>query len=385
MIPYGLHDISEEDVQAVIEVLRSTNITQGPKVPEFESAIADFAGAHHAVAVNSGTSALHIACLALGIGPGDSVWTTPNTFVASANCIRLCGAAVDFVDIHSATYNLCADKLREKLEQAKLRGNLPKAVVPVHFAGQPCDMKEIKVLAEEYGFFVVEDACHAIGSRYFDETVGGCQYSDITIFSFHPVKIITSIEGGVALTNSAELEKKMQLFRGHGVRSGGHCDLDEDAGDWVYQQVCLGYNYRMTDVQAALGLSQLNRLTEFVASRNMLAERYDKLLAAMPLAVPYQHKYCFSSRHLYVVQLKLDKLERSRKEIFDFMRARSIGVHVHYIPVHTQPYYRELGHKIGDYPNAENYYRRALTIPLFSSMSVTHQDEVVRVLEEALQ
>ncbi len=385
MIPYGKQDINQDDINAVVDVLRSDFLTQGPKVPLFEQSIATYCGAEHAVAVNSATSALHIACLALGLGEGDWLWTSPNTFVASANCALYCGARVDFVDIDPQTYNLCADALEQKLIKAERLGKLPKIVIPVHFAGQSCDMSRIHTLSLQYGFKIIEDAAHAIGGKYLNQPIGGCQYSDITVFSFHPVKIITTAEGGVATTNQPGLAEKMQLLRSHGITREEHlmsADLPMD-GAWCYQQVDLGFNYRMTELQAALGLSQITRLDAFVAHRHQLAERYQTALQALPLILPYQSPESDSSFHLYPIQIDARQTAKTRAEVFDVLRALDIGVNVHYIPVHTQPYYQRLGFKIGDYPNAEAYYQKAISIPVYQAMSLQDQDTVVDCLEHA--
>jgi UDP-4-amino-4,6-dideoxy-N-acetyl-beta-L-altrosamine transaminase len=384
MIPYGKQDISQTDIDSVVAVLQSDFLTQGPKVPLFEQTVADYVGAGYGVAVNSATSALHIACLALGLDDGDYLWTSPNTFVASANCGLYCGAIVDFVDIDPQTYNLCAEKLEEKLIQAKAQKKLPKIVIPVHFAGQSCDMQRIHQLSQEYGFCIIEDASHAIGGKYLDKPIGGCQYSDITVFSFHPVKIITTAEGGLATTNNAELAEKMNLLRSHGVTRDPKLMTKEADGGWYYQQVDLGFNYRMTEMQAALGVSQMSRLDDFVSRRHAMQERYHELLVDLPVVVPYKSKDSYSALHLYPIQIELEKVNKSHAQIFEELRANGIGVNLHYIPVHTQPFYQNMGFQIGDFPVAENYYSRAISIPLFHSMTLEQQDEVVRVLREVL-
>ena len=378
MIPYGKQNINQADIDSVVNVLQSEFLTQGPQVPLFEKTVSEYCGVKYGVAVNSATSALHIACLALGLGEGDYFWTSPNTFVASANCGLYCGAKVDFVDIDSKTYNLSTKELEKKLIQAKQDNKLPKIVIPVHFAGQSCDMKKIHSLGKEYGFKIIEDASHAIGGKYLDQSIGCCQYSDITVFSFHPVKIITTAEGGLATTNNKELSEHMQLFRSHGVTRDPKLMIKKAEGGWHYQQVELGFNYRMTELQAALGVSQMKRLDEFVALRHQRQKRYDELLKNLPVVVPYQDMDSYSALHLYPIQIKTDKVKNTRKEIFEALRKNDIGVNVHYIPVHTQPYYENIGFKKGCYPNAEAYYDSAISIPLFSQMSVIQQDMVVK-------
>ncbi len=383
MIPYGRQDIDEADIEAVVEVLRSDFLTQGPRVPQFEQAVAAYCGASHALAVNSATSALHLACLALGLGPGDSLWTSPNTFVASANCGRYCGAEVDFVDIDPLSYNLDPIVLENKLAEAERRERLPKVLVVVHFAGQSCDMQAIAALAQRYGFRIIEDASHALGGEYRGQPVGSCRYSDITVFSFHPVKMITSAEGGMALTNDPELHRRMARLRSHGVvREAEHMD-SPPPGDWYYQQQELGYNYRMNELQAALGLSQLSRLADFVARRRQQARRYQQALADLPLVLPQEATWQRSSWHLYVVRV-LPEAALGRKALYDALRARGIGVQVHYIPVHTQPYYRRLGFRAGQFPHAEAYYRQTLSLPLYPGMNPESQDRVIQVLRELL-
>ena len=382
MIPYGRQDISETDIQAVVDVLRSDFLTQGPAVPAFENAVADYCGAGHAVTVNSATSALHIACLALGVGKGDIVWTSPITFVASANCALYCGADVDFVDIDPRTYNLSTERLAEKLAQAEKSGRLPKVVIPVHLCGQPCDMAGIHALSQRYGFKIIEDASHAIGGKYKGEPIGNCRYSDITVFSFHPVKIITTGEGGMALTNNENLAKRMQLLRSHGItREAGEMTHAPD-GPWYYQQIELGFNYRMTDIQAALGLSQMRRLDEFVAKRHAIAKRYEQLLADLPVITPWQNADSYSGLHLYVIRLKLDAIGKTHRQVFEALRAAGIGVNLHYIPVHMQPYYQRLVFKAGDFPEAEEYYGTAISLPLFPALTNEQQDKVVAAIKK---
>jgi UDP-4-amino-4,6-dideoxy-N-acetyl-beta-L-altrosamine transaminase len=384
MIPYGRQEIAEADVDAVIEVLRSDFLTQGPKTPEFERALAEYAKVNHVVAVNSATSALHIACLALGLGPDDILWTTPVTFVASANCGLYCGAEVDFVDIDPDTYNICPRRLEEKLIFAETQGMLPKVVVPVHLCGQPCDMKAINDLSKRYDFKIIEDASHAIGSTYFDRPIGNCEYSDITVYSFHPVKIITTGEGGAALTNNDELAKKMTLYRSHGI-TRDHQDMTEPShGPWYYQQIELGHNYRMTDLEAALGLSQLKRLSQFVAERHKIANRYDTLLSDLPIKVPFRVRDTYSALHLYVIRLNLNLITASHKEVFENLRSAGIGVNLHYIPVHLQPFYMSMGFNMGDFPESEKYYSEAISLPIYPGLSEEDQNTVVRTLSTAL-
>ncbi len=384
MIPYGRQNISEADIQAVVNVLRSDFLTQGPTVPAFEKSVVDYCGAEHAVVVNSATSALHIACLALGVGKGDIVWTTPITFVASANCALYCGAQVDFVDIDPRTYNLSVECLAEKLAQAEKSGCLPKVVIPVHICGQPCDMVSIHALSQRYGFKIIEDASHAIGGKYRGEPIGNCRYSDITIFSFHPVKIITAGEGGMALTNDTQLAKRMQLLRSHGITSDA-ADMIPQASEelWYYQQIALGFNYRMTDIHAALGLSQMQRLDEFVAKRHAIAKRYEELLAELPVITPWQHSDSYSGFHLYVIRLKLAETSKTHREVFEALRAAGILVNLHYIPVYRQPYYAGLGFKAGYCPEAEQYYAEAISIPMYPALTEAQQDHVVTALREA--
>ena len=379
LIPYGKQSISQDDINAVIDVLKSDWLTQGPKVPAFESAIAEYCGANHACATNSATSALHIACLALGVSIGDIVWTSPISFVASSNCALYCGASVDFVDIDLETGNMSVIALKEKLAIAKQNKRLPKVVIPVHLAGQSCDMAAINELAEEYDFKIIEDASHAIGAKYKDKPVGSCDYSDITVFSFHPVKIITSAEGGMAVTNCAELNKKMSRLRSHGITNIPEEMTEPSHGPWYYQQLELGFNYRMTDMQAALGLSQLKLLDNFVSVRNDIATTYNHAFANSTVAHLTQSNECYSSYHLYIVRLTQCDVEK-HKSVITGMREQGIIAHLHYIPIHLQPYYQALGFSDGDFPNAETYYKQAVTIPLHPTMTADEQQFVINTL-----
>jgi UDP-4-amino-4,6-dideoxy-N-acetyl-beta-L-altrosamine transaminase len=384
MLPYGRQDITQADIDAVVGVLKSDFLTQGPMVPKFENLVAQKVGAQYGVAVNSATSALHIACLALGLGPGDILWTSPITFVASANCGLYCGAIVDFVDIDARTYNICPTALALKLEHAERHGVLPKVVVVVHFCGQPCDLTSIYALAQRYNFKVIEDASHAIGGRYKEEPIGNCRYSDITVFSFHPVKLITTAEGGMAMTNNSELARKMELLRSHGVTRELAEMTHESDGPWYYQQLELGYNYRMTDIHAALGISQMERLEQYVKRRHELALRYNQMLRCLPVTTPWQHPDGFSGLHLYVIRIDLLQVNKSHKRIFEDMREEGIGVNLHYIPVHTQPYFQRMGFKSGDFPEAEKYYSESMSLPIFQTMTEVQQELVVNALIKAI-
>lgn len=378
MIPYGRQNISDDDIAKVVDVLHSEWLTQGPGIAGFEQAVAAVCEAKHAVAVSNATAALHIACVALGVGPGDVVWTTPNTFVASANCARYCGADVDFVDIDPHSLNMSVERLAEKLEIAQQLGRLPKVVIPVHFSGRSCDMQAIAVLGAKYSFRIIEDASHAVGAQYHDRPVGSCQYSDITVFSFHPVKIITTGEGGMLLTNDIALAKRLLRLRSHGIAQGADELVSTPQGPWEYQQIELGFNYRMTNLQAALGLSQLGRLSRFIARRRVLVRQYHELLADLPIVLPLPSEE--SAWHLYPIRVPAER----RLEVFSRLRAADIWVQVHYIPVHTQPYYCNLGFKPGDFPEAERYFSEAFSLPLFYDLTDEEQRTVVDLLREAL-
>lgn len=384
-IPYGRQDINQEDIDAVIEVLRSDWLTQGLAIERFERAVADYCGAKYAVAVSNATAALHIACLAVGLGKGDILWTSPNTFVASANCGLYCGSTVDFVDIDPYTYNLSVDELERKLIDATKQSYLPKVLIPVHFAGQSCEMERIAALAQRYGFRIIEDASHAIGGRYRQHPIGACAFSDMAVFSFHPVKIITTGEGGMVLTNQTDLYEKLIRLRTHGITRNVELMQGNSHGSWYYQQLELGFNYRLTDIQAALGTSQLRRLDEFVERRRFLANRYKDLLQDLPLMLPWQHPDTDSSWHLYVIRLKLEKINKTHRQVFEELRKASIGVNLHYIPVHTQPYYQRLGFNWRDFPQAERYYREAISLPLYYRLTEESQNRVVASLREVLE
>ena len=379
-IPYGRQNITDEDIDAVVAILQSDYLTQGPKVPEFERELASITGAAYAVALNSATSALHVACMALDLGAGDWLWTVPNTFVASANCALYCGAKVDFVDIDPITYTMCPDALEAKLKQAKTAGTLPKIIVPVHLCGQSCNMEAISWIARSFSVKIIEDASHAIGAHYQGRPVGDCRFSEITVFSFHPVKIIATAEGGIATTQDASLARKMDLARSHGItRDPGEMTHAPD-GPWYYQQISLGYNYRMTELQGALGLSQLNQLHAFVARRRQLAAQYNDLLSGLPLMCPAQYSESNSSWHLYVVRVAAEH----RAAVFETLCAAGIGVNLHYIPVHTHPYYQAMGFSLGQFPEAERYYAEAISIPLYAGLNDIDQRRVVKELTKAL-
>ncbi len=384
MISYGRQDISEQDIEAVIAILRSDWLTQGPAITRFEQTVADYCGVKHAIAVSSATAALHIACLASGLGDRDLLWTSPNTFVASANCGLYCGAKVNFVDIDPHTYNLSIDELEKKLTKAAKQKCLPKVLIPVHFAGQSCEMEKIAALSQQYGFKVIEDASHAIGSKYHGKAIGCCEFSEMAIFSFHPVKIITTGEGGMILTNHQDLYEKLMRLRSHGITRNPDLMQGESHGAWYYQQLDLGFNYRMTDIQAALGTSQMQRLDEFVTRRRYLAQRYDRLLQDLPITLPYQHSDTESSWHLYVIRLNLDKINKTHRQVFEELRESGIGVNLHYIPVHIQPYYQDIGFQSGDFPEAERYYQDAISIPLYYGLTNKEQDIVIDSLQKIL-
>jgi UDP-4-amino-4,6-dideoxy-N-acetyl-beta-L-altrosamine transaminase len=384
LIPYGRQSISEADIEAVVEVLKSDFLTQGPVVPAFEEAIASRCGPDYGVAANSATAALHLACRALEVGPGDSVWTSPLTFVASSNAALYCGADVDFVDVDERTYNICPLRLGEKLDRAAEAGTLPKVVIPVHLAGQSCDMAAIHAAARRHGVRIIEDASHAIGGDYRSESVGNCRFSDIAVFSFHPVKIVTTGEGGMAMTNDSKLAELMRLDRSHGIERDPTRLQHDDVGPWYYEQQRLGFNYRMTDICAALGLSQLTRIDEFIARRREIAAFYDAAFAELPVKTPWQHPDTASAWHLYVIRIDRRRTARSHRAIFDELRGAGIGVNLHYIPVYRQPYYRELGFGQGHCPNAEAYYAEAISLPIYPSMTGEQQQQVIAAVTDAV-
>lgn len=385
MIPYGRQDVTQEDVDAVVDVLRSDFLTQGSKVPLFEKNVSEYCKVNYAVSTNSATSALHLACLALNLSPGDWLWTTPITFVASANCGLYCGAKVDFVDIDPKTYNMSIESLKHKLLNAKINGRLPKVIIPVHFAGQSCDMREIYALSKQYGFKIIEDASHAIGGKYQNTSIGSCKYSDITVFSFHPVKIITTGEGGMAVTNQEEVASKMRRLCSHGITRNPNLMSRLPEGSWYYEQIDLGFNYRMTDIQAALGVSQINRIDDYIKKRENIAARYNKELSKLPITIPYQEVGNFSSWHLYVIRLQTKFLNKNHAQIFQSLRDEGIGVNLHYIPIHTQPYYKKLGFGEGDFPHAELYYQEAISLPIYPTLDKYQQNSVIGSLKKILQ
>ena len=383
-IPYGRQEITEEDIEHVSQVLHSEWLTQGPIVPQFERQVAQYCQAQYGVAVNSATSALHLACLALGLGEGDWLWTSPITFVASANCGLYCGARIDFVDIDSETFNLCPKALELKLNAAEKSGRLPKVVVLVHMAGQSCDLKSIHALAQQYHFKIIEDASHAIGGQYLNQPIGQCRFSDITVFSFHPVKIITSGEGGMAVTNNKQYADKMVQLRQHGITRDPSEMTKEPDGPWYYEQTGVGFNYRLSDIHAALGLSQLQRIDQYISTRQALASRYSELLADLPILLPLQQADCYSAFHLYIIRLDPQKNTASHLDVFESLTAQGIGVGLHYIPVHLQPFYQRMGFTEGDFPKAEAYYQQAITLPLYPTLNHQQQEQVISALTEAL-
>ncbi len=383
MIPYGKHNISEEDISSVVDILRSNFLTQGPVVPEFENSVAKYCDVKFSIAVNSATSALHLACLALGVNEGDWVWTSPISFVASANCGVYCGAKIDFVDIDPLTYTMSASCLERKLNSAKINNCLPKVVIPVHLCGQSCDMTSIYNLSKKFGFKIIEDASHAIGGKYKGRPIGNCQFSDITVFSFHPVKIITSGEGGMAVTNNEKYYSIIQRLRSHGITRDPNEMTHAPDGTWYYQQLDLGFNYRLTDIQAALGLSQLSRLDEFVARRHEIAKKYNDLLSDLDLILPHQSEDCHSSYHLYVIRVKKGKAIQ-RKELFERLRVNGIMVNVHYIPIYHHPFYQKFEFNYSEYPESESYYSEAISIPIYFGLEDTEIDLIVNKIKTPL-
>ena len=386
MIPYGRQEITKEDILEVVKLLKSDFITQGPVVPKFEQKVAEYCNSNFAIAANSATSALHIACLALNLGPSDYLWTSPNTFVASANCGIYCGANIDFVDIDPKTYNMCTDALSVKLIEAEKLDKLPKIVIPVHFAGQPCDMKKIYELSKQYGFRIIEDASHAIGASYNDIKIGSCKFSDIAIFSFHPVKIITTGEGGMAVTNDENLANHMRRLSTHGITKDQELmHLRPNDEIWNYQQIELGFNYRLTDIQAALGLSQLNRLDEYVKIRHKIAEFYNSELNDLDIILPFQSPKSYSSYHLYPIRVKNNLKPKTQKKIYNALWDNDIAANIIYIPVHRQPYYENLGFKTGDFPQAEQFHREVICLPMFPKLTKEQQTKVVKSLKLILK
>lgn len=384
LIPYGRQDICDDDIDAVVAILKSDFLTQGPTVPAFEDAVKAHTGAAHALAMNSATSALHVACLALGLSEGDWLWTSPISFVASANCGLYCGANVDFVDIDPVTSNISPDRLEEQLYKADRDRRLPKIVVAVHMGGHSCDMKRLSELSARYGFALIEDASHAIGATYDGGPVGNCRYSDVTVFSFHPVKIVTTGEGGMALTQNSNVAQRMNLLRSHGITRDPALFSNAPDGPWYYEQIDLGFNYRMTDLQAGLGISQMTRLRQFVDRRNKIADRYDELLAPLPLKRPHRSSRDVSAFHLYIVRIDSNRVHSTHRAIFELLRSNGILVNLHYIPIYRQPYYSAMGFDPTDYPESEAYYREAISLPMFAAMTDEQQDVVYGVLHEVL-
>jgi UDP-4-amino-4,6-dideoxy-N-acetyl-beta-L-altrosamine transaminase len=385
VIPYARQDISQADIDAVVQVLRSDFLTQGLMVPRFEQAVADYCGVKNGIAVNSATSALHIACLALDLGPGDWLWTSPITFVASANAALYCGAQVDFVDIDPHTYNLCPQRLEQKLQHAEENGTLPKIVMPVHFAGQPCNMPAIHALSQKYNFRIIEDASHAIGAKYNGIKVGSCAHSEITVFSFHPVKIITSGEGGMVMINDEMLANRLRRLRTHGITNDrGLMHFRPDNEIWNYQQIELGFNYRMTDIQAALGLSQMSRLDGYVSRRHEIAELYDRSLKSLPIITPYQSRGTYSSYHLYPIRINEAGCGKMQRQIYDALWQQGVAANLHYIPVHRHPTYEKFGFRAGDFSESEQFHREVISLPIYPSLESRQQELVVSALSKAL-
>lgn len=382
-LPYGRHTVTKEDLINVLNVLRSSNLTQGDKVPLLEKAISEKVNCKNSIAVNSATSALHLTCLALGLNQNDWLWTSANTFVASANCGRYCNAKVDFVDINPKTGLICTDALEKKLEVAKENNKLPKILVPVHFAGSSCDMEKIASLSKKYKFNVVEDASHALGGKYKNEPVGSCFYSIATIFSFHPVKIITTAEGGAITTNDDQLAKKLFLLRSHGITKVQEEFESNEFEDWTYEQQILGFNFRMSDLHASLGISQLKRLDKIIVERNKKFEYYQDLIKELPINLLEIPKNVKSSVHLAIIRLQ-EKDPNLHRKIFTELRKMNIGVQIHYLPVHLHPYYKKLGFKVGDYPKAELHSKNCITIPLYLGMDKKDQNRVVKSLKSLL-
>ena len=385
MIPYAKQDISDEDIDSVIEVLKSDFLTQGNKVPLFEDIISERVGAKYALAANSATSCLHLSCLSLGLSKGDILWTSPITYVASANCALYCGAEVDFVDIDPLTWNISVEILEEKLKTARKIKKVPKILVLVHLAGNPCDLQKVFDLSKEYGFSIIEDASHALGSKYSGEHIGSSVYSDISVFSFHPVKNITTGEGGMILTNNQKLSEKIHLYRSHGITRDTKKMINKEEGLWYYEQLLLGFNFRMSDIHAALGISQMNSLDKFISKRNELSQIYTKELKGLPLTIQRVRKEDLSAWHIFVIRLKLSELKLSRLEIYNSLRNKGIGVNVHYIPVHLHPFYKNLGFNKGDFPNSENYYDGAITIPMFTKLKKKEIKFVIQALKESIK